>query len=145
MNEPPITTTDPLEAARQWFGLLSSYCAAVDFDSAEAIFAGDVVSFGTKAAIVAGMEHLRRNQWEGIWPNIRDFRIDVEHVEGGGNEDTAWGVANWNSTGFDEQHEPFDRPGRATVILERREGRWLAVHTHFSLAPGTPQRTFGVG
>ncbi len=143
MNEPPIATTDPLEAVRQWFALLSTYCAAGDFDSAEAIFADDVVSFGTKAAIVSGMEHLRRNQWEGIWPNIRDFRIDVEHVEGGGNEHTAWGVANWSSTGFDEEHQPFDRPGRGTVILERRDGRWLAVHTHFSLAPGTPQRTFG--
>ena len=145
MNEPPITTTDPLEAVRAWFALLSSYCAAVDFDSAEAIFADDVVSFGTRAAIVSGMEHLRRNQWEGIWPNIRDFRIDVEHVEGGGSETTAWGVATWSSTGFDEQHQPFDRPGRGTVILERRDGRWLAVHTHFSLAPGRRRGPLGAG
>jgi ketosteroid isomerase-like protein len=144
MDEPSITTTDPLEAVRQWFGLLSRYCAAVDFDSAEAIFADDVVSFGTKASIVAGKQPLRRNQWEGIWPNIRDFRIDVEHVEGGGSGDTAWGVATWSSTGFDEQHQPFNRPGRGSVIVARRDGRWLAVHTHFSLAPGTPQRTFGL-
>jgi ketosteroid isomerase-like protein len=144
-DDPSITTTDPLEAVRQWFALLSRYCAAVDFDSAEAIFADEVVSFGTKAAIVSGRELLRRNQWEGIWPNIDGFSIDVAHVEGGGDEHIAWGVATWTSTGFDEQHQPFDRPGRGTVILERRDGRWLAVHTHFSLAPGTPQRTFGTG
>jgi hypothetical protein len=125
MDQPPITAAEPLEAVRQRFALLSDYCAAVDFDSAEAIVATDVVSFGTKATIVSGMEHLRRNQWEGIWPNIRDFRIDLASIEGGGNENTAWGVATWSSTGFDEQHRPFDRPGRGTVILECREGRWL--------------------
>jgi ketosteroid isomerase-like protein len=144
-DEPPITTSNPLEAVTQWFALLSRYCAAVDFDSAEAIFADDVVSFGTKATIVSGRTPLRQNQWQGIWPNIEGFSIDVAHVEGGGDETVAWGVATWTSTGFDEAHQPFNRPGRGTVILERRDGRWLAVHTHFSLAPGTPQRTFGAG
>jgi ketosteroid isomerase-like protein len=145
MSEPPITTNDPMEALRAWFGLLGRYCAAVDFDSAEAIFASDVVSFGTRAQIVAGIEHLRRNQWEGIWPNIDAFVLDVDAVQGGGDDKTAWGVTTWTSTGFDPEHRPFDRPGRATVILERRDGRWLAVHTHFSLAPGTPQTTHGAG
>src|SRR5690606_5141380 len=60
----PITTDDPREAVRLWFELLDRYCAAVDFDSAEAIFAPDVYSFGTKAAVVSGIEHVRRNQWQ---------------------------------------------------------------------------------
>ena len=98
MDEPPNTTDDPLEALRAWFGLLGRYCAAVDFDSAKSIFAADVVSFGTKAQIVAGIELLRRNQWEGIWPKIDDFRIDVDAVRGGGNETPAWGVTTWTST-----------------------------------------------
>ena len=69
----------------------------------------------------------------------------------------AWGAAVWSSTGFHEDGAAFDRPGRATVALERRpeapvEGTkgagqtsrpWLAVHTHFSLNPGVPPRTFG--
>ena len=143
--EAPITTPDPLEAVKQWFALLGSFCAAVDFDSAEAIFAPEVVSFGTKARIVSGIEHVRRNQWEGIWPNIKNFKLNAEEAQGGGNETTAWGVTTWTSTGFDEQHQPFERPGRATIILERRDGRWLALHTHFSLNPGTSQTTHGAG
>jgi len=43
---PPITIDDPVQAARQWFVLLGRYCAAVDYDSNESIFAPDVVSFG---------------------------------------------------------------------------------------------------
>jgi ketosteroid isomerase-like protein len=142
---PPITTDDPQQAVRQWFALLGRYCAAVDYTSAEAIFAPDVWSFGTKATVVGGLQHVRANQWQGIWPNIRDFRIELDQVRGGGDQRWAWGVTTWTSTGFDEQGRPYERPGRATIALERREGRWLAVHTHFSLAPGTPQRTFGPG
>ena len=50
----PVTTSDPVEAVRQWFALMGRYCASEDYD-----------------------------------------------------------------------------------------GAWLAVHTHFSLYPGTPQRTYG--
>jgi ketosteroid isomerase-like protein len=140
---PPITVADPAEAARRWFTLLGRYCAAVDYDSNEAIFADDVVSFGTKATVVSGLGPLRKNQWEGIWGNIQDFRVDIGQLHAGGNADHAWGMVPWSSTGFHEDGTAYDRPGRATVILERRNGVWLSVHTHFSLAPGAPPRTYG--
>lgn len=145
----PITTTDHQAAAREWFARLSAACAAVDYEAGRRIFADDVASFGTKADIVVGLGPLQANQWEGIWPNIADFKVDLDSVRGGGDGDSAWGIATWNSTGFHESGETFARPGRATVALERRqtdlapEGEWLAVHTHFSLNPGTPARTFG--
>ena len=113
------------------------------YDAAEGIFADDVVSFGTRAEIVTGLDNLRNNQWEGVWPNIADFRVVPESIHGFGEDDIAWGVATWTSTGFDEDHQPFERPGRATVTLARRDGAWLATHTHFSLNPGTPPRTYG--
>ena len=139
----PITATDPAAAARAWFAELGRCCAAVDYDSAEAIFAPDVVSFGTKADVVSGLGPLRCNQWEGIWPNIADFRVELDSLRSGGDAGHAWGVATWTSTGFHVGGEPFYRPGRATVTLERRGGVWLATHTHFSLNPGTPARTYG--
>lgn len=143
MTSNSITVSDPVAAIEQWFARLSENCAAVDYDATHDIFADDVASFGTKATIVTGLEPLRKNQWEGIWPNISDFQIDPDSVQGSGNADYAWGMAVWSSTGYDEQGNAFDRPGRATVVLQRRDGVWLSVHTHFSLAPGTPPRTFG--
>ena len=143
MPHEAITTPNAEDAVREWFVQLSAYCASVDFDAGESIFATDALAFGTKARIVEGREWVRKNQWEGIWPNIRDFAIEMETVRGFGDGRWAWGIATWTSTGFDEQGQPYDRPGRATVALERRDGRWLAVHTHFSLAPGTPQFTYG--
>ena len=142
-SDVPITVPYAQDAVLAWFTLLGELCAAVDYDTAEGIFAGDVVSFGTRADIVTGLDNLRRNQWEGIWGNIADFKIVPQSIRGFGDQDVAWGVATWTSTGFDEAHQPFDRPGRATVTLARRDGAWLATHTHFSLNPGTPPGTYG--
>lgn len=145
MNQvsPPVTTSDPVDAIRQWFALMERCCASEDYDGAERIFAEDVVSFGTRMEIVRGRKALREGQWESIWGTITSFKMDLENVHGGGSGNQAWGVVTWTSTGYDSDHNPFHRPGRATVTLERRDGVWLAVHTHFSLYPGTPQRTFG--
>ncbi len=143
--KPHVVTSKPEDAVREWFALMERFCATVDYDSAETIFAEDVVSFGTKMDIVRGRKSLREGQWESIWGNIRNFKMDLENIHAGGSGDQAWGVVTWTSIGFDGRHQPFYRPGRATVTLERRDGVWLAVHSHFSLNPGTPHRTFGNG
>lgn len=142
-SEGKISVTGALDAVTEFFTRLSRDCANVDFDATEPMFADDVYSFGTKAAVVQGRAPLRRNQWQGIWPNIADFKIDLAQIHGSGNEQMAWGMAPWNSTGFDQQGNAYDRPGRATVVLERRGDHWEVIHTHFSLVPGTPPRTFG--
>ncbi|MFB6298872.1 MAG: nuclear transport factor 2 family protein [Halobacteriales archaeon] len=140
---PPITTDSPEEAIVEWFTLLDEYCEAEDYDAMRPHVADDVVSFGTKAEIVTGRDHLIEEQWREIWGNIEDFSIHLGDLRAFGEGTTAWGVATWDSTGFDENGDPFYRPGRATVTLERRDGVWLARHTHFSLYPGTPPFTYG--
>ena len=143
IESPIITNSDANVAIVEWFEKLGKYCASVDYDSARAIFAEDVLSFGTMADIVSGLEPLQLNQWEGIWPNIQDFEINMDTIHSGGDQHITWGVATWTSSGFHDDGSSFERPGRATVILERRQDRWLSVHTHFSLSPGTPPRTYG--
>ena len=138
-----ITAADPKAAVAEWFRRLDKNCAAVDYAATRPIFADDVVSFGTRADIVSGLDLLQLNQWEGIWPNIEDFKINLDYIHAGGDQNMAWGVATWTSTGFNEDGTFFSRPGRATTILERRDGAWVSVHTHFSLNPGTPPRTYG--
>ena len=50
-------------------------------------------------------------------------------------EALVWGICRWDSVGHDAGGGTFDRPGRATVILVRRDGTLKALHTHFSLVP----------
>lgn len=131
-----------LAPIRAWFEALQDCVRRVDYAAGRAIFAEDVVAFGTRAEVVSGLDLLVERQWSGIWPNIRDFTFVLDQLHGGVDGDLAWGVVPWTSTGFHADGTPFDRPGRATVILERRGGRWLAKHTHFSLNPGAPPRTY---
>ena len=142
-NEGHIRATGAPDAVTEFFTRLSRDCANIDLNATEPMFAEDVYSFGTNASVVQGRDQLRQDQWEEIWPNIEAFSIDLTQVHGGGNDALAWGMARWSSTGFDEQGVPFERPGRATVVLERRGDHWEVIHTHFSLAPGTPPRTYG--
>ena len=130
-------------ALRRWFEELQECVRNVDFAAGRALFVEDVVAFGTKADVVAGLEPLVANQWQGIWPNIADFTMLVDQLHTGREGDLAWGVVPWTSTGFHPDGSPFERPGRATVVFGRRDGRWLAKHTHFSLNPGTPPTTHG--
>ena len=131
------------QAIRDWFQALERSVRQVDYQTMRRHFAPDVLSFGTRADVVTGLDALVANQWSGIWPNIRDFTINFEQLHWGASSDLAWAIAPWNSTGFHADGTPFPRPGRATVIFERRRGKWLATHTHFSLFPGTPPMTYG--
>jgi ketosteroid isomerase-like protein len=142
MRETTVTIDNPANAVHKWFQEFGSHVANREYEPAQGLVADDVVSFGTKAELVEGLGHLVEQQWKGIWPNIEDFRFeDVRAFPTG--DDSAWGCATWLSTGFDEDGKPFERPGRATITFERRDGRWLATHTHFSLYPGVRQETYG--
>jgi ketosteroid isomerase-like protein len=135
---------DVEQAVRAWLQTLERCVRQVDYGTARRMFADDVLSFGTRADVVSGLDRLVANQWSGIWPNIRDFTIEFDQLHWGASGGLAWAMVPWNSTGFHPDGTAFPRPGRATVIFERRDGKWLAIHTHFSLFPATPQTTHGV-
>jgi ketosteroid isomerase-like protein len=141
--QPTYSADDAMVEIRAWFETLQRCVRAVDYATARAIFAPDVVSFGTRADLVRGLDALQAQQWSGVWPMIAGFTFDLERLHVAEDGAVAWAAVVWTSTGFQEDGTPFPRPGRATVAFARRDGRWLATHTHFSLNPGTPARSFG--
>jgi len=130
-------------AIHAWFETLQRCVRDIDYATARAIFAADVVAFGTRAEMVSGLDPLQAQQWSGVWPVIADFTFELGQLHVQAANDLAWAAAPWTSTGFHENGTAFDRPGRATVTFAHRDGRWLATHTHFSLNPGTPPRSYG--
>ena len=124
---------------REWLVEMQACVRAVDYDRGERIFAPDVVAFGTFEGMVEGRPPLRSAQWSQIWPTIGDFTFRLDDLHSGTDGDFAWGACPWDSTGRRVDGSPFARPGRMTVVLERREGHWLAIHTHFSLFPHNGQ------
>jgi ketosteroid isomerase-like protein len=122
--------------ARTWLTEMEACVRAVDYERCRAIFALDVVGFGTKAAAAIGLDALEHDQWRHIWGIIRGFTFltDQLHCAQYGNQG-LWLGCPWTSERAGPDGNWVHRPGRITAVLEFRDGRWLAVHTHHSLVP----------
>jgi catechol 2,3-dioxygenase-like lactoylglutathione lyase family enzyme/ketosteroid isomerase-like protein len=131
------TAGDGLAPLREWLGALQACVRARDFDGGRRLCAPDVIAFGTVADFVEGVDRVMERQWRRVWPNIRDFTIRIDEARGAVREDQAWVAAPWDSQGVRPDGTTFPRPGRLTIAFVRHADRWLAVHTHFSLAPSS--------
>lgn len=120
---------------RDWLEEFASAVRDVDYERGKTMFAEDVVGFGTYASMLEGLNGLVEGQWKNIWGVTRGFRFRLDEAEIGISGDLAWVAAPWDSQGQRSDQTWYDRPGRATIILVRRDGKWLAKHTHLSLYP----------
>ena len=143
-------SSDDLEPESSWSGwpAWGAEVAAADIRAGRRRFADDLIAFGTHADVVVGRDAVEADQWSQIWPAIEDFAFDCSTTCGCGcSPDGLMAVAivPWSSTGIDADGNRFDRPGRATIVLERDAvgEPWLGTHTHFSLARGVPSSTHG--
>ena len=135
------------QAISEWFKEWGNLVASVDFVSARRLFHDEVIGFGTFMDVVRGLEYLENRQWRSIWPTIEDFSFLVEELVSDVSSDGlhAYGIVPWTSTGIHQDGTHYPRPGRATVLFRRTSSGepWRAIHTHISLAPGTPQKSHG--
>lgn len=134
--------TPPPATPEQWLREFEAAVRDCNFAAGRTMFAEDAVAFGTWARAVAGLDNIMREQWHNVWPRIRDFRFDADaRVRTSG--DSAWIAAGWQTQATGPDGRSFTRPGRGTFVLERRAGRWLAVHSHFSLLPSQSDAAHG--
>lgn len=139
-----LASTDVARTVRRWLRTFEAHVRAVDFTAARAMFAPDVVAFGTYATVVTGRAALERRQWSHVWPAITGFKFRLGELRCLGGPRGVCVVVPWESRGVREDGTTFARPGRATLFLVRSGGRWVALHSHFSLAPArAPRRAAG--
>jgi ketosteroid isomerase-like protein len=123
------------EEVRQWLEDFAGAVRARDFGRGRTLFAPDVVGFGTRTAKMTGLDSLVEEQWRRIWNCTEGFTFDLEDVQATIDGDLAWAAVAWESRGIAVDGKKFQRLGRATYVLHRRGGRWLAIHSHHSLNP----------
>ena len=144
-DTPDSSVPDP--SVVEWVAEWGAEVAAADIRAARRRFDEGLVAFGTYADVVVGRDAVEAGQWSQIWPAIEDFAflLDELHVRISPDGLMAVAIVPWISTGIDIDGKRFDRPGRATIVLEREASGepWIGTHTHFSLARGVPSSTFG--
>ena len=144
----PLPEADAATAAevRDWLDRFAACVWEVDYAAARPFWHPEIVIFGTYQELVKSLSGWTDRQWDNVWPRTAGFRFDMANTMVMTSPDGAMAVAiaPWTSTGFNEKGLPFDRPGRATIVLARQpDGRWLGVHSHMSLARGVPQESYG--
>ncbi len=132
-----VVEGDPIEPLREWLRQLQACVRAQDYTAGRALCASEMLAFGTKAEMVEGIDEVMKQQWQQVWPRIREFTIDAAQARGAIHANQGWVAARWDSLGVRPDGTTFPRPGRLTILFARRAGRWLATHTHFSLSPTT--------
>jgi hypothetical protein len=132
---------------RRWFQRLQLHVQAVDFVGARPLFAENLITFGTFNPFTIGREASEEEQWRTVWGRIDHFRWRLDDLRTLFSQDrlTGVGMAVFDSTGYSEDGVPYDRPGRATVVLGRGAvcEEWIGQHMHVSLFRGVPSRSFG--
>ena len=127
---------------RSWLEGFAECVRQRDFNRGKTYFQRNVYGFGSYAAACKGIDQLANRQWKAIWPNITGFAFDLRQVHYKISADGRWAcvMTPWRSTGY-RSGRPFQRGGRVTILLTRlrRNSPWRAIHTHYSLNPGTPQ------
>lgn len=118
----------------EWLDAWQRCIQTRDLDAASPLFAEDVMSFGTRAATMQGLEALREEQWRPTWERTRDFRFDPATLRVWWEGDLVVMAVCWESVARDAQ--ATRRQGRCTIVLRRHHtGQLVACHTHFSIRP----------
>ncbi|HEX6658775.1 MAG TPA: hypothetical protein VF065_11865, partial [Ilumatobacter sp.] len=117
-----------------WVAGWSAEVAAADIRAGRRRFAEGMIAFGTHADVVEGRDVVEAEQWSQVWPAIEDFAFDLDRLRVIASPDSLLAVAivPWASTGIAGDGTRFDRPGRATIVLQRAStgDPWLGTHTH---------------
>jgi len=134
--------TPSISTPQDWLRTFEAAVRARDFTGGRELFAADAMAFGTWARAVTGLDNIVREQWQNVWPRIRDFHFEPgAQVQAMG--DSAWIAGGWLTEVTGPDGRPVTRPGRGTFVLQCRGGKWLAVHSHFSLLPTQTEAAHG--
>ena len=147
MNLPlPIAAPALKAEILDWLDRFAACVRDVDYKSAYPFWHDDIVIFGTFQELVKSRQRWTDTQWDNVWPRTAEFRFDLPNTEVLASADGSMAVAvtPWTSQGWHPDGAPFDRPGRATIMLARQpDWRWVGVHSHMSLGRGVPQDSHG--
>ncbi|MBC8096500.1 MAG: nuclear transport factor 2 family protein [Akkermansiaceae bacterium] len=125
----------PSEDITHWLRSFSTAVRDQDFKAGKLLFDGRVVSFGTVCVRAENLDELESHQWRSVWPNTRDFEFDYTATRVLVEAGQTVVLTHWSSTGLTGDDQPFQRRGRATLVLRKDASQWKAIHTHFSIEP----------
>ena len=132
---------------KSWFLEWEKFVQKKQYSSALQFFENDVVSFGTWMDVVEGLDQLKINQWENIWPTISGFKFLTEtlFIQLSPDKLFANSILTWTSLGYHQDGKNFWKIRKSNRNFKKIQFKfWIERSTHtFSLNRGVPQQSFG--
>ncbi len=126
--------------ARDWLLEAQESVRSGDYARAGALFVADVLFFGGSVLAGVGREEQERRQWRSFWPQMRDFAFRIEEAHCFGDSNGLCVAALFDFLLTPPGGSAAPATSRVTAMLLPQEGRWLAVHAHWSTPrPRPPQ------
>lgn len=132
MTDMPSELSEPV---RRWMVQFAAAVRERDFELGRSLVAEDVFSFGTVRAVADSVEELESGQWAKVWPFTFDFDFDYKETRQIIRDGLVVVMTLWSSHESLHGVKGASRNGRATLILQTKDNRFVATHTHFSLNP----------
>lgn len=130
---------------KNWLLEWQSFIRNKDYHSAMYLFSDAVFSFGTVSNSVTSLEGLIAYQWKVVWERTTDFTFDMETMRLflSCNDDLVVVAIQWFGKGVDGRAgQSFSRRGRASIVLQKEDEKFLCIHSHFSINPDSALKSW---
>jgi ketosteroid isomerase-like protein len=109
-----------------------------DIEKLHAKYADDVsmVSGSWAPPVIGWTNYLAVYQQQRA--RMQRVRMDRSNTYIKVNGNMGWACYQWDFSA-DVDGQPVQNKGQTTVVVEKRNNRWIIVHNHTSLAPGSQQ------
>lgn len=140
-----IALTAEAQAQKEIRALLNQYARAYERKDLDTIMG--MIAPGPDTVFVypgPGGLHVGRSQikagYERDFAKFVSATIDYTSVSIGARGSLAWFASEWVTT-IDLGDGEFTIPARWTAVLEKRNGKWLFVQSHFGYEPVEPKES----
>ena len=102
------------------------------------VYAADAVVFPVYLPLKFEGRDGAREAWQSFYDRFAEIKKSdwSERIYHAAGASSAWMTCLWHLEGLNADGQPLEMDLRVTRHYEKRQGRWLVVHEHFSL----PQR-----
>lgn len=122
---------------QSWLMEFASAVRDRNYEPARELFHVDVTGFGTVSDRYVGIDELQQQQWQPVWDRTEGFEFDLAETDYWADGELHVVITVWSSVGVAADGGRRLRRGRATLVLSESVDGFKALHTHFSMAPGS--------
>jgi ketosteroid isomerase-like protein len=134
----PLSAQSDAEVTEQIKAVLVDMWDAIekgDLDRYAGHLHPDFTSFGENDTYLNEGKDYELRSYRDYLTRVRDVHTEMHQPKVTVRGDVAWITYYWTDAGYTMEGERITSRGKSTRIFVRENGRWLAIHGHYTAVP----------